>query len=319
MSGTARPHLVAVVGNGIIGHGVAEIFASAGIDVILIGRSDESLTHAIGRIEASLNGFVAHGLVAEDQVPVILGRIRCSTDLGDAAPADLVIEALPEDMKLKRATFARLDDITRPHAVLASASGHPASELAVDVENRGRVIATHFWYPPQLLPLVEVCGGPETSRSVIDWTVEVLRDVGKEPVVIDREIDGFIGNRIQFAILREAWSLWAEGVASAEAIDNVVKNSIGRRLGTTGPIESADLAGLETMVKFAEFLLPDLNRSRVPAPKLDSVRAARRATPEEPIGVTGLTRKQYHILLEARRAELFRWLKADRRGGGNHT
>lgn len=313
MNEKAMPRLVAVIGNGIIGHGVAEVFASAGINVVMIGRSTESLAHALGRIEASLNGFVAHELVRAEDVPAILQRVRTSTDIDDAAQADLVIEALPEDMALKVATFRQLDAITAPDAILASASGHPASEVAAEVARRERVIATHFWYPPQLLPLVEVCGAPETSQPVIERTLAILKGVGKEPVLINREIAGFIGNRLQFAILREAWALWADGVASAEAIDKVVKHSIGRRLGVTGPIESADLAGLDTMVRFAEFLLPDLNRSRVPAPKVDALRKDHRGNEEEPIGVTGMTQKQYHILLEARRAELFRWLKADRR------
>jgi len=106
---------------------------------------------------------------------------------------------VPEDMALKLSIFVRLDTICPPPAVLASSSGHPASELVERVRHRERVIAAHFWYPPQLLPLVEVCGGPETSAEVITWTCAALREAGKEPVVIDREVPGFIGNRIQFA------------------------------------------------------------------------------------------------------------------------
>ena len=115
------------------------------------------------------------------------------------------------------------------------------------VKHRERVVATHFWYPPQLIPLVEVCASPATSADVLAWTCEAVRACGKQPAVIDREIPGFIGNRLQFALLREAWSLWASGTASAEAIDACVRNSFGRRLGLTGPIESADIGGIATM------------------------------------------------------------------------
>jgi 3-hydroxybutyryl-CoA dehydrogenase len=209
-------------------------------------------------------------------------------------------------MALKLSIFERLDQITRPDAVLASSSGHPASELAPRLKNKSRVIATHFWYPPQLLPLVEVCGAPETDPAVVDWTCARLRDAGKEPVVIAREIAGFIGNRIQFAILREAWSLWASGAASAEAIDTVVKNSIGRRLGVTGPIESADLGGLDTMFRFAQFLQPTLDTSAMPP---ETVGARSRAADPH---VNARKPESWSALSTARRAELFRWLRSDR-------
>jgi 3-hydroxybutyryl-CoA dehydrogenase len=297
---------VAVIGNGIIGHGVAEVFAASGVAVILIGRSEKSLADALTRIRQSRQDFVANGLAAAAEVEAAIARIRTSTRLDDAAAAELAIEAVPEDMALKLSIFEHLDRICDREAVLASSSGHPASELAVRVANKGRAIATHFWYPPQLLPLVEVCGAPETTRETIDWTCACLRNAGKEPVLIDREIPGFIGNRIQFAILREAWSLWASGAASAEAIDAVVKNSIGRRLGITGPIESADLGGLETMYRFAQFLQPDLDRSATPP---DAV-GRQSALPQ------GRIKQQdprfWADLSAARKQELFRWLRSDR-------
>jgi 3-hydroxybutyryl-CoA dehydrogenase len=297
---------LAVIGNGIIGHGIAEVFASAGTAVILVGRSTASLTEAVKRIRQSREEFAREQLFEANNIDAVLERIRTTTDLDDAAAADMVIEAVPEDMALKLAIFERLDQITRPDAVLASSSGHPASELTPRVKNKGRVIATHFWYPPQLLPLVEVCGAPETDPAVVDWTCARLRDAGKEPVVIAREIAGFIGNRIQFAILREAWSLWASGAASAEAIDAVVKNSIGRRLGVTGPIESADLGGLDTMFRFAQFLQPTLDTAAMPP---ESVGARSRSADPR---IHERKPEGWPALSAARRTELFRWLRSDR-------
>src|SRR4051812_1899510 len=193
--------VVAVIGNGIIGHGIAQVFAMAGTEAILIGRSQESLARALGNIRTSLDDFERAGLISGESVEGAIGRVRTSTELDAAAAAPLIIEAVPEDMPLKLQIFERLDQITKADALLASSSGHPASELAAKVKQRRRVIATHFWYPPQLLPLVEVCGGPETAPEAVTWTCERLREVGKEPVVINRELPGFIGNRIQFAIL----------------------------------------------------------------------------------------------------------------------
>src|SRR5690349_20980928 len=302
----AQLRTLAVIGNGIIGHGIAEVFASAGTDVILVGRSTASLEEAVKRIRQSREEFARERLFEEKNIAAALARIRPTTNLDDAAKAEMVIEAVPEDMALKLSIFERLDQITRPDAVLASSSGHPASELTPRVKNKGRVIATHFWYPPQLLPLVEVCGAPETDPAVVDWTCARLRDAGKEPVVIAREIAGFIGNRIQFAILREAWSLWASGAASAEAIDAVVKNSIGRRLGVTGPIESADLGGLDTMFRFAQFLQPTLDTSAMPP---ETVSARSRSADAH---INARKPESWSALSAARRAELFRWLRSDR-------
>ncbi len=180
------------------------------------------------------------------------------------------------------------------------------------MRHRERVIAAHFWYPPQLIPLVEVCAGPATAPELVPRLCEILRAVGKEPVVIDKEIAGFIGNRIQFAALREAWALWASGIASAAAIDAVVRNSIGRRLGITGPIESADVGGLDTMVAFARFLQPHLDAAPLPPPALDRLVAAGHRGLASGRGVYDWSSRDGGALLDARKAELFRWLKADR-------
>src|SRR5262245_35263171 len=234
---------VAVIGNGIIGHGIAQVFAAAGKEVTLVGRDEASLARALDKIAASLGDFAAHDVIARRDIPAVLARIRTSTRLEDAGVAGLVIEAVTEDLALKRDIFGKLDRICPPPAVLASSSGQPASALIQEVGHPERVIATHFWYPPQLIPLVEVCASQKTLIDVTMWVCEELRKAGKEPAVIDQEIPGFIGNRLQFAMLREAWALWASGAASAEAIDIVVRNSFGRRVGITGPLESADAAG----------------------------------------------------------------------------
>ena len=302
---------VAVVGNGIIGHGVAEVFAKAGSDVVLLGRSQASLNAAVERIRSSLDSFVAAGLLEAHDADAALTRVRTGTDLHRAADADLVVEAVSEDMALKLRIFEELGRLCRPDTVLASSSGHPASALDGPVDRKERVIATHFWYPPQLLPLVEVCGSPRTAPSVIAWTCDVLRAAGKEPVLIDREVPGFIGNRIQFAALREAWALWAAGVASAEAIDAVVRNSIGRRLGVTGPIESADMGGLDTMVPFARFLQPELDVSASPPDRLTGLLAEGHRGLPSGRGVYDWSARDGGALSAARRAELLRWLKMD--------
>jgi 3-hydroxybutyryl-CoA dehydrogenase len=306
---------VSVIGNGIIGHGVAQIFATAGHPVVMIGRSPASLAKALDNIRMSLGEFADHRLLSEtaDQ---ILARIKTTTSLADAATAGFVVEAVTEDLSLKLGIFEELDRICPASTILGSSSGQPASTLVPRVKTRSRVIATHFWYPPQLIPLVEVCAGPETSPEVLKRTLDILRGAGKEPVVIDKEVPGFIGNRIQFAALREAWSLWASGVASAEAIDAVVRNSVGRRLGITGPIESADVGGLDTMVAFATFLQPHLNADPLPPEKVAAIAKAGGRGFSNGTGVYDWSKRDGNALLKSRRAELFRWLAVDKAGKG---
>ena len=307
-----RLETVAVIGNGIIGHGIAQVFAASGKKVVMIGRDQDSLARAKDKIAASLAEFARHELIEPGAIPEILGRIATSLRLEDAAPAQLVIEAVTEDLALKRDIFGQLDRICAPSVVLASSSGQPASALITEVAHPERVIATHFWYPPQLIPLVEVCASKQTLIDVTMWVCEVLRAVGKEPAVIDQEIPGFIGNRLQFAMLREAWALWASGAASAEAIDAVVRNSFGRRVGITGPIESADAGGLFTMYHFGKSLMPHLDARPEPDPAIAELVAAGANGIANGKGVHDWTQRDGQVLLAARMEELFRWLKADR-------
>ena len=303
---------VAVIGNGIIGHGIAQVFAVAGKQVVMIGRDEASLARALDKIAASLGDFASHDLIERSAIPDVLARISISTSLDNAAPAQLVIEAVTEDLALKLDIFGRLDRICPPPAVLASSSGQPASALTAKVAHPERVIATHFWYPPQLIPLVEVCASKQTLIDVTMWVCDALREAGKEPAVIDQEIPGFIGNRLQFAMLREAWALWASGAASAEAIDAVVRNSFGRRVGITGPIESADAGGLFTMYHFGKSLMPHLDARPEPDPAIARLVADGANGIANGKGVHDWSQRDGQALIAARMEELFRWLKVDK-------
>jgi 3-hydroxybutyryl-CoA dehydrogenase len=307
----AHNRTAAVIGNGVIGHGIAEVLAKGGWTVHLIGRSAASLARSQQQIRASLAEFADAGLIEPDSVVATHARVLPTTEIAHAAAAELAFEAVPEDMTLKREIFAQLDKICAPDAILATSSGHPASELDTLVLTKQRMVAAHFWYPPQLLPLVEVCGSPRTAPDVITRICRDLKAAGKEPVVIDHELPGFIGNRIQFAALREAWSLWAAGYATAEAIDSIVRHSIGRRLAVTGPIESADLGGLDTMYHFARFLLPHLDVSSEPPPQIKSLVEAGHRGVATGLGVRAWDKAQGEALKANRRGELLRWLKAD--------
>ena len=254
----------AIVGNGLMGQGIAQVFARAGKSVTLIGRNPDSLDRAVDTIRGNFDAFVERGHTTKEAADTAIARISTATDYTAAANADFVIEAVPAVRETQIDVFGRLDKICAPDVVLASTSGQPISLMVGDMQHPERAVAAHFVYPAQLMPLVEVCGGEKTAPEVVDWTCRFLKSVGQTSALMDKEVDGFIVNRLQFAIMREAWSMWANGIASAEAIDASMRLTLGRRYAVTGPIESAELGGLDIIHTFGEFLFPDLDNITAP-------------------------------------------------------
>lgn len=247
-----------------MGQGISQVFARSRKEVLLIGRNPDSLAGAVQTIARNFQAFADRGLIERGEADEGLGRISTSTDFQAAADADVIIEAVPAVHELQLEVFGKLDKVCPPDVVLASTSGQPISLMVDRMEHPERAVAAHFIYPAQLMPLVEVCGGARTSPEVVDWISRLLSSVGQTPAVMEKEVDGFIVNRLQFAIIREAWSMWANGIASAQAIDDSMKLTLGRRYSVTGPIESAELGGLDIIHMFAEFLFPDLNTDKAP-------------------------------------------------------
>jgi 3-hydroxybutyryl-CoA dehydrogenase len=254
----------AIIGNGLMGQGIAQVFARAGREVCLIGRSEESLGRAMTAIAGNTAAFVERGLASQTDADALLARIRTSTKINDAGSAEFVMEAVPAQRDLQIEIFGKLDAICDAEVVLGSTSGQPISLMINRMGYPERAVAMHFVYPAQLMPLVEVCGGPQTVPEVVRWACDFLTDLGQTPALMNKEVDGFIVNRLQFAVLREAWSMWANGIASAEAIDNSFKMTLGRRYSDTGPIESAELGGLDILHAFSEFLFPAIDKSDAP-------------------------------------------------------
>jgi 3-hydroxybutyryl-CoA dehydrogenase len=302
---------VAIIGNGLMGQGISQVFARAGKRVTLIGRNPASLDKALGVIRGNFGTFVDRGLIGTDDAAGAIDRIVTSTELGDAAGADHVIEAVPAVRETQIEVFGKLDGICAPDIVLGSTSGQPISLMVGRMKHPERAVAMHFIYPAQLIPIVEICGGPQTSSDVVQWACDVMSAVGQTPALMNKEVDGFIINRLQFAVLREAWSMWANGIASAEAIDNSFKLSLGRRYSITGPIESAELGGLDIMHKFAEFLLPDLDTSKSPPAAIAELVKAGHFGLKSGKGVYDWSTRDGKALLAARADKLFQHMKDD--------
>jgi 3-hydroxybutyryl-CoA dehydrogenase len=254
---------VAVIGAGLMGAGIAQVFLAAGVPVAVYDPVPAALDALPGRISAGLGLLgLPNGSFAR--------LLRPGTSIPDAVTqADLVIEAAPEQLEVKRRIFAELDGAAPAGAVLASnTSAIPIREIARDLPGRGRVIGTHFWNPPALVPLVEVVQAGASDPAAVQTTIALLEWIGMKPVHVAADVPGFVGNRLQHALKREAIALVADGVCTAETVDTVTRFGFGARLGIVGPLEQADLSGLELTLAIHQTLMPDLDRTAEPHPLL---------------------------------------------------
>jgi 3-hydroxybutyryl-CoA dehydrogenase len=260
---------VAVIGAGIMGHGFAQVFAQKGFPVILYDIDEKLLRAARNRIAHNLDTFVEHRMLSRREKKAALERIETSTDLEQAvAHADFVLEAVPEVMDLKKRVFNDLDRFAPSHAILASnTSGLSITEIASGTKRPEKTIIVHGMNPPQIVPVVEIVRGEKTSDETATIAYRLMLKLGKKPVRLLKEVPGFLFNRLQFALYREALHCLEMGVATAQDIDLVVKAGYGFRLPTLGPLETSDFGGLDTFFRICENLFPELADSKT-APAL---------------------------------------------------
>jgi 3-hydroxybutyryl-CoA dehydrogenase len=246
---------IGVIGGGLMGHGIAYLFAAAGHPVGLFEPSADIRASLPKRLQALVDLF------GDDAA--LLKRIETHDRMAPAMKdAKFVFEAAPEKLPLKQQIFAELEAVVAPETILASnSSAIPSTEIGKHLKHRERVVGTHFWNPPHLVPLVEVIQNEKTSDAVLRATMDVLRDAGKVPVHVRRDIPGFVGNRLQHAMKREAFALVAAGVCDAETVDTVVKEGFGARTAVLGPMEQSDLVGLDLALDIAEVLYEHLDRT----------------------------------------------------------
>ena len=256
---------VAVIGAGLMGHGIAQVFAEAGLTVHVYDNSADNLEQ--------LHQRVAKNLSSMGRGQDCLTRIHaCSTMAAAATKADIVFEAVAEDLALKQKIFAELENYTRTDTVFASnTSVIPITGIMQGLQHKNRALGTHWWNPPFLIPLVEVVPTQWTDPAIADQVMGLLTRAGKEPVRLAKDVAGFIGNRLQGALWREAISVVAEGICSAEDVDRVVKASFGRRLAVLGPLENADLIGTDLTLAIQRIILPEINASPAPTPYLEDL------------------------------------------------
>jgi 3-hydroxybutyryl-CoA dehydrogenase len=256
---------IAVIGAGLMGHGIAQVFALAGHDVTITDTFQPNLATVKARISTNLRDL------GDDETAV--ERVRPVGDLAAAVrDADYVVEAVLEDLPLKQKLFAEVEGHVRPDTILASnTSVMPITAIVQNLVRRERALGTHWWNPPFLVPLVEVIETQWTSPQVVEWTMALHAAAGKKPAHVKKDVPGFIGNRLQHALWREAVSLVEHGICDAETVDTVIKAAFGRRLAVLGPLENADLVGTDLTLAIHKTVLPDIDGRPRPSPYLEKL------------------------------------------------
>ena len=256
---------IAVIGAGLMGHGIAQVFALAGHDVTIYDSVQASLDTAKARILTNLKDLGDDQSVVERVTPV--------GDLAQAVrAADYVVEAVLEDLPLKQKIFGEIEKHVRPDTILASnTSVIPITSIMQGLQKRERALGTHWWNPPYLVPLVEVIETQWTSSEAVAWTIRLHQAAGKEPAHVKKDVPGFIGNRLQHALWREAVALVEQGICDAETVDSVIKAAFGRRLAVLGPLENADMVGTDLTLAIHKTVLPDIDSRPHPSPYLEKL------------------------------------------------
>jgi 3-hydroxybutyryl-CoA dehydrogenase len=266
----SQPRSIAIVGGGLMGAGIAQVFAAAGHPVRIFEPSPEVRGSIRSRITADLRLFKRDEALAE--------TIIATGDLAEAVEhADYVTEAVPERLDLKQSIFAELVKLAPAAAILASnTSVIPIHRIAAGLPTAERIIGTHWWNPPGLIPLVEVIQSVRTSEATVRATMDLLISIGKSPAHVVKDVPGFVANRLQHALWREAIAMVAEGICDAATLDACVKNSFGLRLAVLGPLENADLVGLDLTLDIHKTIIPELDSLNRPNPYLEAQVAAGR-------------------------------------------
>lgn len=256
---------IGVAGAGTMGSGIAQIFARKGYEVVVTDIKEEFLENSKRLVSIFNSSLIEEGLMDQSEVENTVGNINYFTDKKVFSDCDVIIEAIIEKMDIKQDFWKEVEEIAKPDAIFATnTSGLSITGISKKLENKERFIGMHFWNLPHIIPLVELIRGEGTKDETVNILLELVNKIDKEPVVVQKDAPGFIGNRIQFAVFREALNIVEEGIASAEDVDRAMKYGPGFRYPIIGPLETADLGGLDTFYYISSYLFEDLSHVKEP-------------------------------------------------------
>ena len=256
---------IGIAGAGTMGSGIAQIFGRKGYKVVIIDISEEVLDKSKKLIEIFNRSLIEENIITELEAKRAVENISFSTDKNLFADADLIIEAIIEKMDIKQDFWKEVEEIAKEDAILATnTSGLSIVEISKKVERKERFVGMHFWNPPHIIPLVEIIRGDATDDETVNVLMELIKIIDKEPVVVQKDAPGFIGNRLQFAVFRESLNIVEEGIATPEDVDRAMKYGPGFRYPILGPLETADLGGLDTFYYISSYLFNALSDVKEP-------------------------------------------------------
>jgi len=264
---------VGIIGAGLMGHGIAQVFAMNGYKVNVFDTDIKVLKSVPERIHKNLQVFLELKIVEEKDINQCMNNIHlCDNLFSMCERTDIIIEAVKENLDLKLNLYADLEQNINPDIIICSnTSAISITRLSKGLQHKQRFLGTHFWNPPHILPCVEVIKGEYTSDIIFETVFGLMKEIKKEPIRVLKDVPGFLGNRLQHAMWREAISLAEKKIASPEDIDKVVKYGFGLRLPFIGPLETADLAGLDLDYDVHKYLFPYLENASEPSPVLKSM------------------------------------------------
>lgn len=256
---------IGIAGAGTMGSGIAQIFARKGYEVVVTDIKEEFLENSKRLVSIFNSSLIEEGLMVESEVENTIKNIKYNVDKKIFSDCDVIIEAIIEKMDIKQDFWKEVEEIAKPDAIFATnTSGLSITGISKKVENKGRFIGMHFWNPPHIIPLVELIRGDGTNDKTVEVLLGLVKKIDKEPVVVQKDAPGFIGNRIQFAVFREALNIVEQGIATFEDVDRAMKYGPGFRYPIIGPLETADLGGLDTFYYISSYLFNDLSDVKEP-------------------------------------------------------
>ncbi|MDO8991904.1 MAG: 3-hydroxyacyl-CoA dehydrogenase NAD-binding domain-containing protein [Daejeonella sp.] len=304
---------LAVIGCGTMGHSIALNAAWVGMKVKMYGVDTNDIQNGMSGVTDKLNTLLKNELITKDQLSQILKNITATSSLSEAVDgATFIIECIPEVLELKNDLFRKLDQMCGEEVILATnTSGLSPSRIALNLKHPERTLATHFWNPAHLIPLVEVLRAEFTDDKTFIRAIDMLKFMNKKPIEVKKEVPGLVGNRLQFALFREAQYLLEQGIASKEDIDAAVTYSIGRRLPVTGPLLSADMGGLDVFASISDYLFKDLSNADQSSANLKDLVAQRHFGQKNGEGFYLWDEKFSEEMNHKREEQLIRFLKED--------
>ncbi len=304
---------LAVIGCGTMGHSIALNAAWVGMQVKMYGVDAYDIQNGLSGVNDKLNTLLKNDLINKDQLSRILKNITGTSSLSEAVDgATFIIECIPEVLELKNDLFRKLDQMCGREVILATnTSGLSPSRIALNLKHPERTLATHFWNPAHLIPLVEVLRAEFTNDKTFNRAIDMLKFMKKKPIEVKKEVPGLVGNRLQFALFREAQYLLEQGIASKEDIDAAVTYSIGRRLPVTGPLLSADMGGLDVFASISDYLFKDLSNADQSSANLKELVAQRHFGQKNGAGFYLWDGKFSEEMNQKREEQLIRFLKED--------